>query len=65
MLNQAVSQNLQQRLWTSLDLGGADVGERMKALLSEDPGVAAKRLELETKRQRLLALQARLARFKL
>jgi hypothetical protein len=49
----------------ALDLGGADVGERLKTLLSEDPAVAAKRRDLEAKRQRLLAFQAKLARFKL
>jgi hypothetical protein len=64
-LNQAVSCDLQRRLWMALDLGGADVGERLKTLLSEDPAVAAKRRDLEAKRQRLLAFQAKLARFKL
>ena len=49
-LNQALSANLQARLWQQLDLAGEGARDRIIALLSENPAIANKRAELELKR---------------
>ncbi|KAH9946711.1 hypothetical protein B0H21DRAFT_693224 [Amylocystis lapponica] len=64
-LNRALAQAMQNCLVAELHLGTSDASERLEKLLVEDPGIEAKRMELEKKRARLLEIQVKLINFHL
>ena len=63
-LNQALANNMQQTLLKSLfEDPLANATESMKDLLSEEPSIAIMRERLESKKVRLLEIQAKLNDF--
>jgi vacuolar protein sorting-associated protein 1 len=63
-LNQPLANTMQQTLLTSIFVD-SNAGDRMAELLSEDPAVAQKRERLESKKIRLLEIQAKLNDFRI